>query len=80
MDSESKLYSMYKNILLMDIGSDSGKVSLELSRELPAWSSVVCKERKHKKGKVLLESQGTSKLFSEIIKRKIAKYYLSKCF
>lgn len=33
----------------MDIGSDSGKVCLELSRGLTAWSSVVYKERKHNK-------------------------------
>lgn len=48
MDNESKCYSIYKNTLLVDIGRDSGKVCLELSRGLIAWSSVVCKERKHK--------------------------------
>lgn len=49
VNDETELYSIYKNILLMDIGSDSGKVCLELSRGLTAWSSVVYKERKHKK-------------------------------
>ena len=53
MDNASKLYSIYKNILLMDIGSDSGKVCLELSRGLTAWSSVICKETKHKKVKAV---------------------------
>lgn len=48
MDDGGELYSIYENILLMDLGSNSGKVCLELSRGVLAWSSVVCKEREQK--------------------------------
>lgn len=51
MDDGSELYSIYENILVMDIGNDSGKVCLELSRGLTARSSGVCKERKQTKVK-----------------------------
>lgn len=41
VDDGSELYGIYENILLIDVGSNSGKVCLELSSE-------VCREREQK--------------------------------
>lgn len=67
MDDGSELYGICENILLMDIGSKSGKVCLELSRGLTAWTSMVCKEREQKQVKAvhLWKAKAQHVLFSK---------------